>query len=98
MAIENPPQCGQIADPSTRRDHLQGKRSLLKKPLSFIQPQPPHEGGRGLTKLLFTPSTERPRTHANSPRHPLNREILVEVLKDECCQATRTGRFTLLVS
>ena len=82
MLDEKAPHCGDVAEPGSGTDVLQGEIGLLEQSPRLVDPDAPHEICRRLVEVSAAPAAERARAHSGGISEPLHRQGLIEVLKD----------------
>ena len=92
VLCEKAPHRTHVTEPGSRTDVLDWEIGLLEQSPRLVDSDATHEVCRRLVEVRPAPAAERTRTHSGGIRETLNRQRLVEVLKDERVDVVELGR------
>ena len=98
VLYEKAPHRGDIAEPASSTDVLDGEIGLLEQSPRLVDPDATYEICGRLVEMSAAPAAERPRAHSNRVRETLHRQRLVEVLEDERVDVVVLGRDPFLAA
>jgi len=98
VLYEKAPHRGDVAEPGSGTDVLDGEIGLLEQSPRLVDPDATHEICGRLVEMSAAPAAKRARAHAGGISESLHRQGLIEVLKDERVDVVALGRDPFLTA